>query len=199
MKRALRRIALGLAAAVVAVGALDAPARAAASSLVDNGDGSITVTLGTGDSLWICSTATLAVDCNLMIHDYTANSSGVYSAGVMIQGRFRVEPLPAGTYNISTGPSTGARSSTLTNVTILELPTSSASESGLPFIIQQVGLPASGCSAVNRPDLNWANVSGAGWAPTWSLWLNDGRGGAVCSRILEFSTSEARWVLRIES
>ena len=51
-------------------------------------------------------------------------------------------------------------------------------------ITQQVESTAAGCSAIERPDLNWSGVASGGWGGSWAAWANGGRGGAVCTRTL---------------
>lgn len=38
------------------------------------------------------------------------------------------------------------------------------------------------CEDVDRPDLNWANVAGGSWTPSWAYWPNAGLGGDICGR-----------------
>lgn len=68
--------------------------------------------------------------------------------------------------------------------------------SGLPPVIQQFGKPASGtCDAAAPASLNWAGVASGGWGESWAQWMNGGNGGAVCSRMLVYSTSHGGWIL----
>lgn len=57
----------------------------------------------------------------------------------------------------------------------------------IPDVIQQVGLPGSGsCDAVDDEALNWAGVKGGGWEKSWAEWVDNGQGGAVCTRTLHY-------------
>lgn len=61
-------------------------------------------------------------------------------------------------------------------------------------IVQQFGLPASGtCDAAASASLNWAGVASGGWSISWGEWMNGGRGGAVCTRTLVYSTRAGAW------
>lgn len=65
-----------------------------------------------------------------------------------------------------------------------------------PPVLQQFGRPASDtCDAAAPATLNWAGVAGNGWTPSWSEWMNGGRGGAVCTRTLVYNTQQARWTI----
>ena len=62
--------------------------------------------------------------------------------------------------------------------------------------VQQTGRsPEDDCGGVDRPDLNWSGVSSDGWSPSWSYWMNGGKGGPVCTRTLAFDGSLGRWVV----
>ncbi len=76
-------------------------------------------------------------------------------------------------------------------------PNSSATSVNTPApIIQQFGRPIAGtCDAVAPLSLNWSGVASGGWGETWGEWMNDGKGGAVCSRTLVYSTNQAKWTV----
>jgi len=62
-----------------------------------------------------------------------------------------------------------------------------------PSHLQQVGIPASGdCSDVEDADLSWGTGLSGGWVKAWGEWLNGGNW--VCSRTLQYSTAQSRWV-----
>ena len=69
--------------------------------------------------------------------------------------------------------------------------------SGIPDpIVQEFGLPASGtCEAAASKDLNWAGVASGGWSVSWGQWMNGGKGGAVCTRTLFYSTVAQAWTV----
>lgn len=74
--------------------------------------------------------------------------------------------------------------------------TEAASSSAPPPIFQQFGQASSGtCEAVAPASLNWSGVASGGWSESWAQWMNDGRGGAVCTRTLVFSTSMGAWTV----
>lgn len=64
-------------------------------------------------------------------------------------------------------------------------------------VTQAYGLPASGqCDATTA--VEWANIPGApvgGWAIGWGPWLNDGKGGAACVRVLNYNNATHTWVV----
>lgn len=63
-------------------------------------------------------------------------------------------------------------------------------------IIQQFGRPASGSCEANAPEsLNWSGVASGGWSESSAQWMNDGKGGPVCTRTLEYSKSLEKWVV----
>jgi hypothetical protein len=58
-------------------------------------------------------------------------------------------------------------------------------------ILQQIPREFSDkCDSVNRPELDWANVSSGGWSPSWSMWANSGKGGYVCTRTLTYRSHQ---------
>ena len=68
---------------------------------------------------------------------------------------------------------------------------SSSSSSSLPApLMQQFAKPATGtCDAAQPTGLNWSGVASGGWGESWAQWANGGRGGSVCTRILEYVNS----------
>ncbi len=56
----------------------------------------------------------------------------------------------------------------------------------IPDVIQQVGAPAGGCSAVDDAALNWGGVKSGGWTSSWAEWADGGTGGSVCTRTLHY-------------
>lgn len=60
--------------------------------------------------------------------------------------------------------------------------------------IQQFGLPQdASCDEAASPELNWAGVRAGGWAESWAEWMNDRRGGSVCTRTLVFDPPRGQW------
>ena len=61
-------------------------------------------------------------------------------------------------------------------------------------ILQQFGVPATGtCDEAAPESLNWWGVASGRWRESWAAWMNDGKGGAVCTRTLRYSTLQAKW------
>lgn len=69
-----------------------------------------------------------------------------------------------------------------------------ATQAAPAALLQQIKEPVEGCSAFRAgAELNWAGVDGGGWGSSWAQWANDGAGGAVCTRTVEYSANEGRW------
>ena len=65
-----------------------------------------------------------------------------------------------------------------------------------PDVMQQVGAPSTGtCATFSDSTLDWAGVPSGGWGTSWAQWINDGLGGAVCTRTLYWQPS-GRWSVR---
>jgi hypothetical protein len=63
-------------------------------------------------------------------------------------------------------------------------------------IFQQFGKPTTGaCDAAAPATLNWSGVASGGWGESWAQWMNNGRGGAVCTRTLVYSTNQSKWIV----
>jgi hypothetical protein len=63
-------------------------------------------------------------------------------------------------------------------------------------VLQQFRMPTGGtCAGAATQDFNWSAVTGGGWGESWAQWVNNGTGGAVCSRILVYSNALGRWVV----
>jgi len=76
-------------------------------------------------------------------------------------------------------------------------PTSSAASSTPAPRIQQFGKPATGtCDEAQPEGLNWGGASSGGWGESWAQWANEGQGGPVCTRTLEYNNSTATWQVR---
>jgi hypothetical protein len=71
-----------------------------------------------------------------------------------------------------------------------------ASGVGPTPVIQQFGLPASGdCEDGVTEAMNWSGIGMDGWGISWAQWVNEGAGGAVCTRTVMYDTSTAKWVV----
>lgn len=92
----------------------------------------------------------------------------------------------AGSTTIQTAGSGGG---VVRNFTVIGMPgiEEAPAPAGPVDIVQQIEPTTAGCSAVNRPDLNWSGVSSGGWGASWAQWANHGAGGAVCTRTLTYA------------
>lgn len=64
-----------------------------------------------------------------------------------------------------------------------------------PDVLQGVGAPQSGCTSIDRPDLNWGGSASGGWSLSWAQWGNGGLGGFVCLRTLRYDATLLHWVV----
>lgn len=56
--------------------------------------------------------------------------------------------------------------------------------------LQQVALPASGsCDDIPPESGHWHGTPFGGWSQSWAQWVNNGSGGAVCTRTVETTES----------
>ena len=65
---------------------------------------------------------------------------------------------------------------------------------GIADVLQQI--PVDGteeCTKIDRPELDWAGVPSGGWGLSWAEWVNERRGGVVCTRTLRYWQSPGRW------
>ena len=63
--------------------------------------------------------------------------------------------------------------------------------------IQQFENPAEGtCDEAQPEGLNWGGAASGGWAESWAQWANEGQGGPVCTRTLDYNNSTATWQVR---
>lgn len=75
-------------------------------------------------------------------------------------------------------------------------PSSSSTSSGPASVMQQFGLPASGnCEDGASDAMNWSGITSGAWGISWAQWMNNGAGGTVCTRTVEYDTSSAGWVV----
>lgn len=65
-----------------------------------------------------------------------------------------------------------------------------------PDVLQQVKAAGDdGCSSVDDAALNIGGAGAGGWGRSWAQWVNDGRGGAVCTRTLTYSSDAGHYVV----
>ena len=75
--------------------------------------------------------------------------------------------------------------------------TDAATIPAVPDVMQAVGRPATGCATyVSTGSVNKGNVAGTGWNPSWGTWINEGRGGDVCVRMLGYNMTTSAWFIR---
>lgn len=75
-------------------------------------------------------------------------------------------------------------------------PTAETSSDARPSaIMQQVGMPSAGCADYENADLNIGGAASGGWGQSWAQWVNDGEGGAVCTRTLVYSPTLGSWMV----
>jgi len=183
----LAAVALAAAGAVVS----SAPAHAAnlgtivynGSSLEIEGDllDIFTIQNSSGASIQIVNVTAGAIShqggspvCNGAGGNCTISAGSLYT--------FRVNAL--GTANI-----VGATTRTLT----ITAPSSGGGETPPP-VVQQFGKPVAGtCDAAAPVTLNWGGAGSGGWGESWAQWMNSGNGGAVCTRMLVYSSSRGAW------
>lgn len=181
-----------------------------ATTLVNNGNGTVAVSglNAANDLVHLCASSVSAITCaNELLGDGVTvavisftQGDGTYGVGstVFVAAGSVTGPLTAGTYTMvpfSSGSYTPGTE--LLNV-LIGGGSSASGEThfGPADEIQQVGQPASGCENLSLPLLDWAGVSSGGWAPSWAEWVNGGLGGPVCTRTLAFSTSGNAWFVR---
>ena len=162
---------------VVSVTCIDPPFCSAtvfsASSMMANPGDTFTVHNGTGfaglfqiqkDGVGVSGTVTVASD----------NAASMTA------------PSALGSYTIQfTGGSDPAMSLTVTNAPVA--PAHADGSTPQPIVgLQQVGVPASGdCADVPVSAGHDQGFPIGGWSKSWANWMNNGTGGAVCTRTVE--------------
>ena len=62
---------------------------------------------------------------------------------------------------------------------------------------QQVGaITGRPCSDVDEASLGWGQAITGGWTSSWAQWMNDGAGGAVCTRTIHYDQAHRVWAIR---
>jgi hypothetical protein len=97
----------------------------------------------------------------------------------------------------SNGPWTADPGFVVVFSTYVLTPTSSSEPVSHPTpILQQFGKPLEGtCEEAAPVSLNWGGAQGGGWGESWEQWMNDGKGGSVCTRTLAFSRALDKWTV----
>ena len=181
-------------------------------------DTSFTTTTGTGANGTVWSVAVQADQRILVVGDFTTWNGAIVSRVVRLNTDGGLDPA----YTTSTG--TGANESvrslavqtnqqaliggaftswnTAAVGRFLRLNGTAATGSQSQVVvlrapvIQQFGRPLTvTCDTAASESLNWWGVASGGWSQSWATWMNDGRGGAVCTRTLRYSTVQSQWVV----
>jgi len=207
----MRRIAMVVPTMLLATLGLAAPAHAATGSFTAT-SGSVVVTwsgFAGPPFVNICSSSTgSGTACNGIVRLYALSTSAGYESlgtspstiqeGTAVTDNSTNNPtvLPAGTYRMTLWDSGTPAVVASELVTIGSGGSSSSASSTPPSIIQQFGKSSVGTCNDAQPDgLNWGGASSGGWGESWSQWVNDGLGGAVCTRTLVHSNSLGHWVV----
>ena len=63
--------------------------------------------------------------------------------------------------------------------------------------IQEVGLlPGHSCTEIDEASLDWGQTITGGWTSSWAQWMNEGAGGAVCTRTIHYDQANRVWTAR---
>ena len=63
-------------------------------------------------------------------------------------------------------------------------------------IMQQFGqVLGRSCEQSAPTELNWSDVAAGGWGQSWAQWMNNGSGGAVCTRTLIYEVDLGAWTV----
>ena len=65
-----------------------------------------------------------------------------------------------------------------------------------PPVLQQFGRPGvGGCADAAPAPTQLPGAPTGGWGESWAQWMNGGKGGAVCTRMLVYSTTHSKWII----
>ena len=67
---------------------------------------------------------------------------------------------------------------------------------GPPPVLQQLPAPDTGSCDLIVTTYDWGGASTGGWSRSWAQWVNDGRGGPVCTRTLVYSNALRHWIVQ---
>lgn len=95
-------------------------------------------------------------------------------------------PSGSGTFLLdSSGPGYSSQATITVTITTDPVPEAEPHDD-----LQQVGVPPSGDCADVSPDVgHYRGYPLGGWSKSWAYWINDGRGGPVCTREVETTAS----------
>lgn len=217
LRQGLGTVAVAAALGLVSLIAAPSASAAATGTIQDLGNGTVRVTYNAGGHIvdvLMCPAGTVScVGPSRVYSISTASGSTPLGASpALIQEGMTVRPLLGGTTSLPAGNyvfslvGTGGGSTFYpidANVAVTigsggggGSSDSTASSSTPSPIFQQFGKSSSGgCDAAAPATLNWSGVASGGWGESWAQWMNNGNGGAVCTRTLVYSTAQSRWVI----
>lgn len=192
--RVVLAAAVALAAGLVAVGpahaGIDTPrvllGNVNSRCELSTGGDAVTVTGNPGDSF--------------RIFNLGCGPVRVLSSGGAVTGPTSIPQYGSGTYTLTTAPTSGSLmvrpdgsvtfSPVLVDVNVVSAPVVTPPPPVVHGSLQQVGVPASGsCADVPFEAGHFDGYPAGGWGRSWALWMNNGKGGPVCSREIVFDVS----------
>ena len=67
-----------------------------------------------------------------------------------------------------------------------------------PPILQQLPANADGtCTNISDSQFSYGTGLTGGWHAAWGEWINDRKGGPVCSRTLVYDVNTNRWTINV--
>lgn len=179
-------VAAAAAGSIALSGLVLAAPASATGSIVDNGNGSVTINTG-GNWVYFCPPATAAGSCTGSTVGVYYGNDGTYQAGSSVNSG--AATLPAGSYMVVTRV---AGSGTEIDHLALVIGTPSSDPGTAPSVgpasvHQGLPMPASGsCADITDAAYAWGTGLTGGWAKSWQLWINpaEGKGGWACTRTL---------------
>lgn len=116
------------------------------------------------------------------------------TGGASLQIGVVVPQTYAGGVLLDNGPSWAPNTASADALFRTYVDVASGSGESPPPVLQQFGRPASGtCDEAAPISLNWGGAAAGGWGDSWAAWMNNGRGGAVCTRTLVYAPNLGRW------
>jgi len=202
-------IAILAATAVAGLGltALATPASANTTVTISGSGSNITVSpssiTGTSVTLVLADDVTTLVvsqslsDADGVCTDSRDDPPGLCKVGAGTEGDTATFDIAPG----ANGSSVSLLDGTFTEVATFTVtyPNSSATGSSATGstpapVIQQFEKPATGsCDEAEPEGLDWGGAASGGWGESWAQWANEGQGGPVCTRTLEYNNSTATW------
>lgn len=189
------------AGALVLAGLATATPASAATSLTITGNGTDSVTFGwssalNGDELVIYPNSSCS---GAGTYFFGTTTTPTASVTVTVGGNDDAgTTVVAGNY-YAIAEGTGGQDTACTSVGI---GTGGGSSSGSSAgsapapVVQQFGKPSTGtCDEAQPEGLNIGGASGGGWGESYAMWMNNGTGGFVCTRTLNYSSALGHWIV----